>query len=272
MTMQTPTNAGSCCGCTVDGTTITGDGSPGNPFEVAQGLISQKNVTWWQPQGPGTAVLSMIGLQATATGTPTNRGLATTNLATSVRRQGNVSAAVAASVAAQRATAAAIWRGNAAGLGGFWLRFRFFVSDAVLVPTANMFAGVNASIAAPTDVNPATLANIIGVGCSSGDTNLQLYAAGAVAQAKLSLGPSFPVNTVNTDVYELILSALANGSSVAYQVTRLNTGDKVSGTISAAAQLPSNTTFLAQQIWRSNGGAASAVGFDLINHYCEQPV
>lgn len=35
MTLQTPTQAGTCCGCIADGTTILGTGIPGDPFRAA---------------------------------------------------------------------------------------------------------------------------------------------------------------------------------------------------------------------------------------------
>jgi hypothetical protein len=44
----------------------------------------------------------------------------------------------------------------------------------------------------------------------------------------------------------------------------------VSGTISAGANLPSSTTqLLTVQMWRSNGGTASAVGLDFIWLYID---
>jgi len=107
------------------------------------------------------------------------------------------------------------------------------------------------------------------VGCDSGDTVLQLYAAGAAAQARVSLGANFPVNTVSIDFYELVLYAPPNSSEVRYLVTRLNTGHTASGTISAAANLPASTTFLTAQSWRTNGGTAAAVAVDHLSTYIE---
>lgn len=206
----------------------------------------------------------------TTTGTGTQRTPASTNLCTSIRRVGWVSAAGANSIASLvGASMNWIWRGNAAGLGGFHIVMRFAPSDAALVGTANMFMGLGTTY---TDVDPATLTNIVGIGCSSGDTVLQLYAAGAAAQTKTSLGALFPVNNPSVDVYELVLYADPNGSTITWRVERINTGDTAGGVISAAANLFSNTTFLRPVMGRSNGGTATAVGFDFISASFETDV
>jgi hypothetical protein len=235
-----------------------------------QPYIARNRVGMWNPVPGGAATPVAFGLLSPSfVGTATTRNPATTNLTTSLRRLGIVSAAGAASVAAARAATSFLWRGNGANLGGFTVVYRFNISDASLVGTANMFVGIAASAAAPTDVAPSTLANIIGIGCDNGDTVMQVYAAGAAAQARASLGANFPVNTTNADVYELALFAPPNGSDIKYQVTRLNTGDVASGTISAGAALPSNTTLLTLQMWRSNGGTAAAVAIDMVQVYVE---
>jgi hypothetical protein len=206
------------------------------------------------------------------TGTGTARTPTSTNLATSVIRTGIVSAATAGSIAAVSASSTLkdFWRGNASGLGGFHAVFRFCVSDASLVSTANMFVGMAANL--PADGATSGRTNAIGVGCDSGDTTLQLYGAGSSAQARVDLGASFPVDTTSTDVYELVLYAAPNGSEVTYQVTRLNTGDTTSGTISASANLPGNTAFLTPQCYRSNGGTASAVAIDVLGVVIETEI
>lgn len=227
------------------------------------------NVAWWVPRGAGVTLDSVGANGPTATGTPTGRNPASTSLATGIKRIGYVSAASAASVAGARNTAAQYWRGNAALAGGFHVVFRWMISDASIVTTGRMFVGLQASVAAPTDVDPSSFANLIGVGTDANDTVLQLYAAGAAAQARTSLGVNFPANTTNTDVYELVLDCTPNASTITYRLTRLNTGHVATGVISDTAKLPVNTTFLTQQMWRTNGATATAVGFDLIGFYGE---
>lgn len=200
-------------------------------------------------------------------GTSTPVNITTTNQHSSRRRCTYVSAAGAGSIAGIRSAITYIVRGNAAGMGGFHLVQTFGWADAVA--TANMICGISNTNGSLGDVDPATLINTIGVGCTSGDTVLQLYASGAVAQAKVSLGANFPVNTNAVEIYELTLYAPANASFVKWQVIRANTGDVAFGTISAGANLPASTTLLTNQLQRSNGGTAAAVtvtSFSLFYH------
>ncbi len=236
-----------------------------------QPWFARNKIGLWTPGSGNTIVSEGVAVAAGGgTATLTARSPAGTNMFTSMRRIGIVGGAAAGNTANLVATGVVnqFWRGSSAGLGGFTIVLRFGVSDAVLVGTANMFAGLKVS-AVMTDVLPSAQVNQIGIGCDNGDTTLQLYAAGAAAQARVSLGASFPVNTISTDVYELILHTPPNGADVRYRVERLNTGDVASGTISAAANLPANTLFMAPQIWRSNGGAASAASFDFMGGYFE---
>jgi len=248
--------------------TIDSGGIP-NPLQASW---AHKRIGSWTSNINAGGLVSN-GAIGTATvggsGNVTARQPAATNLATSMVRIAVVSGAGAGNAAVLRGTNAfALLRGDAARVGGFYASFRFTISDAVIVATANMFVGlVNASLSA--DVAPSSLTNLIGVGCDNGDTTLQLYAAGSSAQSRVNLGASFPVDTVTTDVYELVLYAPPNGSNVKYRVTRLNTGDTTSGTISAAANLPASTTFLQPHYIRSNGGTASAVAFDMALTYVE---
>jgi len=245
------------------------------------GLLEPLQPSWaFRSIGMWTASAGQVTINSagnmgsvSATGTATARVPGSTNYCTATRRVGIVSGASAADIAQFRGASSYpyLWRATAAaGGGGFTTVFRFNISDAVLVATAHMFVGVIASAIA-TDVAPSTQTNLIGIGVDSGDTVLQLYAAGSSAQSRVSLGANFPANTVSTDVYELALFTPPSGTTIGYRVTRLNTGHVASGTISAAANLPSDTTRLYPQMFRSNGGTAAAVGFDFTHVYVETP-
>ena len=235
---------------------------------VFQPLMAQKRVGLWRPHGNATTAPTAEGIAApTATGTATARNVATTNLLTSMRRLGYVSAATAGSLSGARLAAAQFWRGNAANLGGFFAVCRFGVSDAAAVSGARMFVGFSASTGAPTNVEPNTIANSIGVGQISTSNNLQLITRDATTAQTIDLGASFPANTLSADAYELTLSAAPNGADVGYRVERVNTGDVAEGTLTT--NLPVNTALLGWQMWRTNNATALAVGLDLVNFYIE---
>jgi hypothetical protein len=226
--------------------------------------IARNRVGRWNPIGNATTVPLTEGIAApTATGTATARNVATTNMLTAMRRLGYVSASTAGSLAGPRLAAAQFWRGNAAGLGGFTLYCRFATSDAAAVSGARMFVGLSASTAAPTNVEPNTVNNSVGVGQIAASNNLQIITRDATTAQTIDLGASFPANTLSADVYELLLFCAPNGSTIGYRVERMNTGDVAEGTLSA--NLPVNTTLMGIQLWRSNNATALAVGLDLIH-------
>lgn len=254
---------------TVGGREMLGVTSPDGLSYAAQPHTGRKRSAWAQPIA-GSNNHTVLGLSTMSlSGTGTARTPASTNLFTGTRRLGLVSQNSASSVCGIRNPTNQFWRGNAAGAGGFHIIWRFGISDASLVATGRTFCGLWATTSAPTDVDPSTLTNIVGVGCDSGDTQLQLYAAGAAAQARMALGASFPVNTVSVDIYELILYCPPNSSEMRWSVLRVNTGDMTSGTITNGANLPSSTTFMCPQLWRSNDSTATAVAVDWFSLYSE---
>lgn len=239
-----------------------------------QPSLARQKVGVWIPQGNSTTVPGVFGYGAlTAVGTATARNIATTNLFTRMRRIGYVSAATPAALSSLRQAVAQVHIGDGTGFGGFFKVCRFGISDAVLVASSRMFVGMASSTSAPTNVEPSTLTNVIGVGHGAADTNLKLYYGGSAAQTPIDLGANFPTNTVSTDVYELVLfSPPGLNGYVHYQVTRLNTGDTVSGTLgpSNGTNLPSTATLLSYMwAYRTNNITGAAVGLDLMSDYIE---
>lgn len=231
--------------------------------------LGGNKVALWMPPGNATTVPGVFGMAAlTATGTATARNVATTNLLTRMTRLGYVSAATAGSLSGGREAAAKYTMGAGGGLGGFFYRTRFGVSDAAAVAGARMFVGLSAATGAPTNVEPNTLVNSIGVAQLSSSNNLQMYCSGATAGGNLvDLGANFPANTLSADAYELALFAPSSGGVVNYQVTRLTTGDVASG--SFTTNLPLGTVLLCHQLWRTNNATALAVGLDIVGIYME---
>ena len=242
--------------------------------DALQPWLARGGFGLWMPPGNSTVVPGVLGYTApTVVGTATARNVVTSNFFNRLRRLGYVSVATAAGLCEARVAVAQITIGDGTGLGGFTKICRFGCSDAATVAGARQFVGVSASTAAATNVEPSTLTNVIGVGHGAADTNLKLYFGGSAAQAPIDLGANFPVNTLSVDAYELALFAHPFAATVGYLVTRLNTGQVASGTLSAATaglQLPLNTTLLSyHKAWRCNNATALAVGLDIISDYIE---
>lgn len=155
-------------------------------------------------------------------------------------------------------------------LGGFYYTIKFGISDTVANPRT--FIGLGGVTSAPTNVEPSTLLNSIGIGQGSADTNFKIYYGGSAAQTPIDLGANFPSNTNAVDWYEFTLYAPpTSNNTVYYQVVRLNTGNVASGTLTGTAgtALPSNSSLLALRNWRTNNATSAAVTWCLGAIYTE---
>lgn len=235
-----------------------------------QPMLARNKVGYWCPPGNATTVPGVLGFTApTITGfTATARNVATTNLFTRMRRLGYVTAATAAAVGQWRYAAPQFTTGGASGFGGFTYVVRFGISDAALVSGARMFMGMRAT-ATPTNAEPSTLTNCIGMGHGAADTNMKIFYGGSSAQAPIDLGPDFPVST-NTDPFDLSIFCPPNETRINWQVTNLRTGVTVSGTITGgAAVIPQEATLIGPWGYRTNNATAAAVGLDVMSAYIE---
>lgn len=228
-----------------------------------------------------TASGAFIGLPAApvTSGTNTQRVASTTSAATRCGRLGLVSSATAGTVIYWVLGTAAgffLGDGNSPGLGGFMHVWRFVPSDAATVSGARMFLGMSSSVATPTNVEPNTLTNSIGIAQLSTSNNLQIVYGGSAAQTAIDLGANFPANTLSADLYDFVLYAPPNlNNTVYYYVARYTSSSMpafiATGTLTgtAGSALPSSSTGLTPRAWRTNNATALAVGLDLSVLYVE---
>ena len=232
-----------------------------------QANLGGNKVAMWMPPGGSTTAPGVFGMAAlSATGTATARPVAVTNLLTRMTRLGYVSAATAGALAGAREAVAKYTTGAGPGLGGFFARYRFGVSDAATVAGARMFVGLDALAAAPTNIDPSTKVNCLGVGQIAASNNLHIIYGNATAKTPINLGANFPANT-NADAYELNLFAPPAGGCY-WQVRRLNTTFEATGFL-PSTEIPIATQLLCHQLWRCNNATALAVGLDVCGIYIE---
>lgn len=248
---------------------------PSGATTTVQPFLARNKVGYWAPPGNATTLPAVFGYTAPSTvGTATAANVATTNFFTRMRRLSYVSSTTAGTLASYRVALAQIQLGDGCGNGGFYKILRFGCSDPATVSGARQFCGINVSTSAPTNVEPSTIVNAIGVGHGAADTNLMFYYGGSVAQTPINLGANFPINTLSTDAYELALFSPSNQfSTVYYEVTRLNTGDVATGVIvgdGAAITLPSPYSLMTYSWnYRTNNATALAVSIDFMSDYIE---
>lgn len=253
-------------------------GPSGMDYALMPAIWRQK-IGLWAPPGNATTVPGVLGTTAwTAVGTATARTVATTNLLTRMRRLGYVSAATAGSLASIRTAAAQYSTGNGSGLGGFFASFRFAITDAAAVTGARQFVGMWGTTTAPTNVEPNTLTNCIGVAQLSTDaTQLYLVYGGSAAQTAVALGTNFPpmagTGIANGVAYDLTIWCPPNSNGVVnWTLERIGTTFITGGTITptvVGTQTPASTTLMNPVVWRCNNATAAAVGFDMISFYIE---
>lgn len=213
-----------------------------------------------------TTFVGGYGSTFTNTGTANNPTPASTNLLTSTRRATFSSGVTAGTVASHRQSTLQVWRGNAAGVGGFFYTIRF--GTETLAAGNRAFVGMSDSTAAPTNVDPTTTTapGKIGVAINANTGNWKFVNnATGTAPTVTDLGTAIPVNT--TDLYELVLFAAPNSTTINYRVTDLSTGGQV--TNSVTTNIPSTTTFLAPQFWITNNATAAAAILDFGGWYLE---
>lgn len=239
---------------------------------VLQPHIARNKIAHVSAAGNSTTITNVGTAALTATGTATAANVATTNIYTRMRiLEYLVTVAATTAVAGFYQAAAQYTLGGTSPQGGFQLMARFGPSTGVTTATRRLFVGMSASVAAPTDVNPSTLVNMMGVGYDAADTNMQFMHNDASGTAtKIDLGASFPRPSADrTKMYELAIFAAPNGGDdFSYAVTDLGTGAIASGTITSA-DVPAVTTLLAFRGYSSVGGTSSVTGIALSSMYIE---
>ena len=237
-----------------------------------QSHLGVNNIRTWR--GGATTVATTF---ATTIGTmpytgasptaPTIPALASTNLLTQTRRSTISTSTTAGTIAYIRGSQTEVWRGNAAGMGGFFVAIRFAVSGT-LQTGLRSFAGIVDVTSNPTNVDPTTTTTPGGVGlavnANTGNWQLVRNATGT-ARTAIDLGASFALN--NTQPLELILFSAPNGTSINYRVTNLSTNVQTSGTLTT--NIPASTTFMTPSIWITNNATAAAQTLDFISCYVE---
>jgi hypothetical protein len=252
---------------------------PSGLDSALQPLLARNKIAFWNPPGNATTAPGVFGMGALTivSGGGTNfttRSVATTNILTRIKRVAVVSTATAGTLGSLRDPQAQYTTGTGSGLGGFHFVTRFATSDAATVTGARAFVGMSSATNAPTNVEPSTLTNSIGVAQLSTDaTQWYLVYGGSSAQTAIALGTGIGAPTLTNTAFELSLFCAPSANGVVhYELLNIGSGVKVVGTLTPGTpglQTPLNTTLLAPRLWRTNNATGTAVGLDIISIYIE---
>lgn len=222
------------------------------------------------PQGNSTTAIEAAGITLTATGTPTagTVGVATLQQAIS-RILYAVATAATTAVAGGHMNAAQHFIGSPGGkIGGFHFIWRFGPSTGAAANTTRRgFCGFTSGVAAPTDADPSTQANVLGVGCDASDTTWHfMHRNGTGTVVKVNTGITKSAADF-TEAYELAMFCPPGGTAV--QMTFTNLTADVVAAYEATGSLPTATTLLAPRAYFSVGGTSSAIGLAHMGLYIE---
>lgn len=235
-------------------------------LSIDAGLLSGHTMAWW-PQVGGTSISGLNVLGPSPTGTATARVVGTSGPLGATPKTGYVSAAGAGSLAGFRHSSSVLIHGS---FSGFLSVLRFAVTDTATVAGARMFAGLQSSTSAPTNVDPASLTNALGIAQLDSDaTQLYLVAAGGSAQTPLALGTTFPPQLSASSSagpgYELSVLSLRS-QELHWSLRRMDTGDATGGQVTGGNRFADNT-LVAVNSWRCNNATALACAIDLMGWY-----
>ena len=211
---------------------------------------------------PGATTVTAVRTVSANTVAFTTRTPASGNTFLSATRLSQTTGATAGTSVSWRNSTLQWWRGNAAGLGGFYAVARFGV--AANTTNGRGFIGFKDSATILSNGAPSAQTNIIGIGFDSSNATvntLRIMSANSTVANTIDLGAGFPTNVGNTDWYEAIIYAPPNGGTVQYQVTNLKNGNTAFGSYNQT-NLPTTTTFLTWQFWGNNGSDAVALIMD----------
>jgi len=216
-----------------------------------------------------TTVPSQVGFAFPSPGTGSFATAANTSLSTSVQRIFMGSTSSGNSGASLNSTVYSCWRGNAAGLGGFY--YKQIWGMGVVAASHIIAVGLFTAASLPGPGGPAVLdrINCVFMGCETGDANFSIFHNdGAGNCTKIPLGANFAKATA-TALYKLELEAAPNASTISYTVTRIETGDVASGSISA--ELPADDVFMGPFLLNTKGSVATLASITFVSCHVWTP-
>lgn len=226
--------------------------------------VGNVGVSHWVASGNGSGALTVfgdIGLTVTGTVTAQAAGAGTNAYTATKLSEALVTVAATTAVVGFRAGQTRVFLGNAANRGGFKLLWRFAPATGVATATNRLLVGLRVGSPVPTDVEPSSLLNMIGVGWDAADANIQMMRNDGVGVAtKIDLGANFPVPTVDrTNVYEFRLMAAPNSTVVQYMFYEIES-PTLAVTGSFSTDLPAVNVMLGPSAQMSVGGTSSVIG------------
>lgn len=206
-----------------------------------QPALFGNSVYMWLP-GTGTTLSVNFGCSWTARNSGTSAAQAhparsATNAMTSLNRATFGTGTSATGTSGVQSASTVAWRGNAAGLGGFFFFARFGVET--LASDMRAFVGLSANNAAMA-ADASTWANTVGLAKDSADSTWQIVCRSSSALTKTPTG----ITVTAGQVLDLAMFAAPNGSSVTVRISNGVTGEPLLENTVLTSNLPASTAFM----------------------------
>jgi len=224
-------------------------------------------VMMWLPSA--TTAQTAFGVTYTARNVGTAAAQATparasTNAMTSLSRATFGTGTTTTGASGTQTAATVAWRGNAAGLGGFFFSARFGIET--LAADQRAFVGLSANNAAMA-ADGSTWANTCGLVKDSADSTWQFATRNATTLTKTASGAT----VVAGQVLDLYIFAAPNNSATIYvRLTDAVTGTVYMDDVAITTNLPVNTTFMYMQAQTQSVSGTTAKLLALNKMYLEQ--
>jgi len=230
-----------------------------------QPALFGNSVFMWLP-GTGTTLGINWGTSFTARNSGTSAAQAhptraSTNAMTSLNRATFGTGTTATGASGIQSSATVAWRGNAAGLGGFFFFARFGIET--LATDQRAFVGLSANNATMA-ADSSTWNNTCGIGKDSANTTWQIIMRGT-AVTKTNTG----ITVTAGQILDFAMFAAPNGSNITCRIANAVTGAVLYDNTSFTTNLPTNTTFLHMQAHTQSTSGTTAKLLALNRMYVE---
>ena len=230
-----------------------------------QPALFGNSIYMWLP-GTGTTAAINFGCSFTGRNSGTGAAQATptkasTNAMSSLNRATFGTGTTATGASGIQSASTVAWRGNAAGLGGFFFFARFGIET--LAADMRAFVGLSANNATMA-ADASTWNNTIGIAKDSADSVWQIVCRGT-AVTKTSTGCTVTAG----QILDMFLFAAPNGANITVRLVDAVAGTVYVDNVVFTTNIPAATTFLYMQAHTQSVTGTTAKLFALNRMYCE---
>lgn len=254
--------------CSLAGRVLPRFVGPSNFASSVQPALFANNVAAWLTSGGTNSGISygVAWLQDTAA-QQSHPAITSTNFFTQIKRTVFTTTTTAANLEGIHSGNPICWRGNAAGLGGFFFAARWGI--ATYTSTMRAHCGLS-SASGTSGGDPSAINDSCLMSKDTGETVWQCMTRDTSTAAKISTGRTTAA-AGTAEVFDFYMFCKPNDTQITFRVIDITDGTVLVDDVAQASHLPTNTAMLYAHCECQNvaGGAGSAVATFLNKIYIE---